>query len=217
MLPYLISHDYVGFLIVGIVLIIAISLHEFGHAVADEMEGDPTARLAGRLTINPRNHLDPFGTLMIALVGFGWGKPCPISPANMRNRRFGSAIVGFAGPLVNALLAVATAVVARALRIQLVSGFGAPGIPVTERLVSGFLYINVVLALLNLIPIPPLDGSRILGAILPPDKQRFVFFMDKWGFLILLLLAFFVLPSFLGRLATSAEIHLLQLVGYPVA
>lgn len=214
-LPYLISRDYSGFIIIGVVLIVAICLHEYGHALADELQGDPTARLAGRLTIDPRAHLDPFGALMIVLVGFGWGKPVPMTPNAMRSRKYGAAIVGIAGPVVNIILAVATALVARALNIPLVIGFGSmpPGFGFSAQLASAFLYINVLLVILNLIPIPPLDGSRVVAALLPPDKQRFIYFMDQWGFLILLIAALLVLPHFLPPIANGAERRLLSLIG----
>lgn len=213
MLPYLIHHDYSDFIIVGLCLIVAITIHEFGHAVADQIEGDPTARLEGRLSLNPAAHLDPFGALMIVLVGFGWGKPVPIQPANMRSQRYGSAIVGIAGPLTNVILAFGTAVVARAANIPLFIGFGGGlGITLAERLASGFIFINVLLFLLNLIPVPPLDGSRIVSALLPPDKQKYVYFMDRWGFVILLVLALLVLPSILGRIAGGVDQEVLRLV-----
>ncbi|HEU5001727.1 MAG TPA: site-2 protease family protein [Actinomycetota bacterium] len=215
MLPFLIGRDYTGFIIIGVVLVVAICLHEFGHAVADDLQGDPTARLAGRLTIDPRAHLDPFGALMIVLVGFGWGKPVPMSPNSMRSRRYGAAFVGIAGPLVNIILAVATALLARVLRIPLVIGFGAmPGFSLASQFASAFLYINVLLVILNLIPIPPLDGSRVLGSLLPPDKQRFIYFMDQWGFLILLIAALLVLPHLLPPVANSGERWLLNLIGF---
>ena len=216
MLPFLINGDFVGFLIVGLTLVVAISLHEFGHALADELQGDPTARLAGRLTVNPARHLDPFGTLMIALVGFGWGRPVPISPPSMRNRRYGAALVGLAGPAVNVLLALTSALAARYMNLSLAAGVGGAGLTSTERLISAFLYINILLAVLNLIPIPPLDGSRVLGALLPPSRQHIVYFLDQWGFVILLVAALFVLPRVLPPLATHAELWILRLVGYPV-
>ena len=216
MLTLLIHGQIVGFLIIAAVLVASISIHEYGHALADELQGDPTARLAGRLTLNPIAHLDPFGALMIVMVGFGWGKPVPISPANMRSRRFGAAFVGIAGPLTNLILAVATALLARALHIFIpFLGLGAPGgISIVSLVVTKFLYLNILLMLLNLIPIPPLDGSRVVSALLPPDKQQFIFFMDKWGVLLLLLAAFFILPSVLPPIADSVERALLRVVGY---
>jgi Zn-dependent protease len=217
MLSNLIQGDFAGFLIVIVTLVVAIALHEFGHALADEIQGDPTARLAGRLTVNPVRHLDPFGTLLIFLVGFGWGKPVPFSPPSMRNRRYGAALVGIAGPAVNVFLALAAALAATYMRLSLVVGFGNPLVPFTERLVSSFLYVNVLLALLNLIPIPPLDGSRVLSALLPPSRQQFIYFLDQWGFVILLVVALFVLPSVLPPIALRAEVWILRLVGYPAA
>lgn len=212
MLPYLISHDYSDCIIIGICLIVAITIHEFGHAVAAQIEGDPTARLEGRLSLNPAAHLDPFGALMIVLVGFGWGKPVPIQTTNMRSQRFGAAIVGAAGPLTNAILAVATAFFARATNLTLEVGFsGGFGITTGGRLASAFIFLNVVLFLLNLIPVPPLDGSRVVSALLPPDKQKYIYFMDRWGFLILLVLALLVLPSILLSITNHVDLWLLRL------
>jgi Zn-dependent protease len=213
MLSDLMHQQYAAFLIVVIALVISISVHECGHAIADELQGDPTARNAGRITLNPIKHLDPFGALMIVLVGFGWGRPVPINPAAMRNRRFGAAIVGFAGPVTNIILAFGTALVARVTNIPLFSFTPSIG----QQFVLEFLYINIILAMLNLLPIPPLDGSRILGAILPPEKQRFIFFMDQWGFVVLLLLALFVLPNVFSRVGPHVELFVLRVVGYPGA
>ncbi|GAC1372320.1 MAG: site-2 protease family protein [Actinomycetota bacterium] len=215
MLRFLTTGDYLSFIIIAITLIVAISLHEFGHALAAELQGDSTAREAGRLTVNPLRHLDPVGALMIVIIGFGWGKPVPISPARMHNRRFGSALVGIAGPAVNMLLAIATALVARFLHIPLFGDFGGiPGYSFVDRLISGFLYINVLLAIFNLIPVPPLDGSRVLSALLPPSKQRFIFFVDQWGFLILLAAALLGLLRAIPPIAGHVEGWILTLVGY---
>ncbi|MDQ4149092.1 MAG: site-2 protease family protein [Actinomycetota bacterium] len=186
MLDYLLSRppDLVGFVLSGIAFVIALSLHEFGHAAVANMQGDPTARLAGRLTLNPLAHLDPVGTFMIVLVGFGWGKPVPFTATKLKSRRFGPALVGVAGPAMNFVLAFAAA----ALLVML-----GPG---SERILAEFLVItlqlNVVLAIFNLLPIPPLDGSRILSAALPPSKQHIIYFLDRWGFVILLIVVFFL-------------------------
>jgi Zn-dependent protease len=206
MIDLLIHGQFSDFILIALAIVLAIALHEFGHAAADELQGDPTARLAGRLTLNPVRHLDPFGTLMIVLVGFGWGKPVPMTVTKLRNRRFGAAVVGVAGPLVNVILAF----ISGALLGRL--GVGSYG-SVVYRFLSEFLYLNVLLAVLNLLPIPPLDGSRILAAVLPPDKQDIIFFLDKYGFVILLLAAFLVLPRILGPLATSGSNLVLRLVG----
>lgn len=189
-------------LLIGLVLVIAITLHELGHAVAADLQGDPTPRLAGRITLNPLRHLDPIGTAALVLAGFGWGKPVPFSPKALRNRRIGPALVGIAGPAVNVILALAAA-------IALVN------LQTAREWVGVFLFqmlqINVLLALFNLIPIPPLDGSRLLTALLPPSKQQIVFFLDQWGFFILLALVFLVLPGVLGPVVNGISAWILGL------
>lgn len=205
MIELLLQGDVASFIIIGIALVIAIALHEFGHALAADLQGDPTPRLAGRLKLNPLAHLDPIGTFMLVMVGFGWGKPVPFSEHRLRNRRSGVAIVALAGPMVN----LALALVAAGLFTRLTS----PGR--VQDLVFLFLYINVILAIFNLIPIPPLDGSRILTLLLPPSKHHIIFFLDKWGFLILIALVFFVLPGTLGAVAGRVSNLLLSLFGSP--
>ncbi len=213
MLRYLFQNppDVEGLVIVALVLVIALSLHEFGHAFAADLQGDPTARNLGRLTVNPKAHLDPFGTLMIVLAGFGWGKPVPFNPARLQNQRFGSLIVGMAGPLMNVVLAFVAAISIRLLSLDLSAG------GFTVRFLVQLLFLNMLLAIFNLIPIPPLDGSRILSAVLPPSRQRIVYFLDQWGFIILLILFVFgqgLLGPFLTRAAGNASGWVLQAVGY---
>lgn len=207
MLTLLIHGQWTDFFIIALVLVFSIALHEFGHAVADELEGDPTARLAGRLTLNPIAHLDPFGAVMIVLVGFGWGKPVPMTTTKLRNRRFGAAVVGFAGPVVNVILAVAAAAVyGREANLFNQLSF-------TNRVLSSVVTLNILLAILNLLPIPPLDGSRILSAVLPPERQQFIYFLDQYGFVILLLAALFVLPPIFSRITPQIASWLVRVVG----
>jgi Zn-dependent protease len=188
--------DIAGFLMLAVAFIIALSLHEYGHAFAATLQGDPTAKLAGRLTINPIKHLDPVGTFMLVMVGFGWGKPVPFAPNKLRSKRFGAAMVGIAGPVVNIILAFLAAFIY--LRLNQAR---PPGL--LAKFIVTSLYLNVGLALFNLMPIPPLDGSRILSAVLPPDKQEILYFLDKWGFVILLLFAFLLFPAFARPLIDS--------------
>lgn len=207
MLQYLLAEppDLLGFLFVAIALVMALSLHEFGHAFAAELQGDHTAKQMGRLTLNPLKHLDPVGTFMIVMAGFGWGKPVPFSLGNLRNKRFGAAIVGGAGPLVNLLLAFLASFIISRLD--------------TSRNLFYFLQImfgvNVVLAVFNLLPVPPLDGSRILSAVLPPGKQAWIYFLDKWGFVVLLVVVFFLFDPILGpvvRLVGDSITRLVDLI-----
>jgi Zn-dependent protease len=170
------------FVLLAASLLGAITLHEFAHALAADLQGDRMPRAMGRLTLDPSKHLDPLGTLCILLVGFGWGKPVPFRPEALSSRRFGAAIVALAGPMMNLALALVTAVIIRFT--------GLPQGAVGDFL-QLFLGINVLLAVFNLIPLPPLDGSRLLTIFLPPDKQNIVFFLDRYGFMILLALVFF--------------------------
>ncbi|MEA2485724.1 MAG: hypothetical protein QOD46_835 [Actinomycetota bacterium] len=191
-----------AFVLLAISLVEAIALHEFAHALAADLQGDRMPRAMGRLTLDPSKHLDPLGTLCILLVGFGWGKPVPFRPEAMSSRRFGAAIVALAGPLMNLALAIASALVIRATGIVT----GPLGI-----FLSYFLIINVLLAVFNLIPLPPLDGSRLLTIFLPPDKQNIIFFLDRYGFMILLALLLLVGTSILNPVLdpiTAAIQHL---------
>jgi Zn-dependent protease len=202
-LDLLIAGQFQLLILTALVLLIALTLHEYGHALAADLQGDPTPRLAGRLTLNPLAHLDPIGTLAIVLAGFGWGKPVPFSPRALRNQRTGAALVALAGPIMNFLLAA----VAAAILANVALG-GA-----TSAFFQIMLYLNVLLGIFNLIPIPPLDGSRLLTVLLPPSKQRIVFFLDQWGFIILLVLVFFVLRRVLPPIVAAISGFLLNLLG----
>ena len=138
----------------------------------------------GRVSLNPVRHLDPLGTILIFLVGFGWGKPVEFRPQALASKRFGAAIVALAGPLMNFLLACASAVI-----LLHVLGLGDPG--AVAAFLEAFFFLNVILAVFNLLPIPPLDGSRLLTIFLPPAKQHILFFLDRYGILILILLLIF--------------------------
>lgn len=174
-------------------IIIALSIHEFSHALVANWLGDDTARLAGRLTLNPLKHLDPLGFLMLLFVGFGWGKPVPVNPRNVRVARWGSAIVAFAGPLANAIGVIVAGV---ALRVAVTVG----QLPVDNLLVQFLallVIVNLTLGLFNLIPIPPLDGSKFLIAILyAPKYRKFVWFLETRGPLVLL--GLLVLDNLIG-------------------
>ncbi len=151
-----------------VVLILSIVLHEVAHGYAANWLGDPTARLAGRLSPNPFLHIDPVGSVIVPLLlflthspfMFGWAKPVPYNPYNLRNQRWGEAIVAAAGPLTNLLLAL---IFGGFIRLAVPLGLSDPSI----QLAGYIVFINVLLCLFNLIPIPPLDGSKILTAFLP--------------------------------------------------
>jgi Zn-dependent protease len=166
-----------------IAVIVGITFHEFSHAAVATLQGDQTARSQGRLTLNPLSHLDPLGSIALVVAGFGWGRPVPFSPMHLRNRRLGAALVGLAGPAANFVLALASVV---ALRVLYSGAFGGFEVDFRVRLLEMLVVFNVILGVFNLLPIPPLDGSRLLSIFLPPSRQNIVYFLDQYGIFLLL-------------------------------
>jgi Zn-dependent protease len=187
-------------IVVAIMLLVGFPVHEFAHALAAYRLGDSTARLMGRLTLNPIVHFDPLGGILLAVTmisgsgfAFGWAKPTPVNPNNLQGGRSGEAIVAAAGPISNLVLAIAGAL---PLRYILANPGLAQQIPfVAIQALFLFVFINLVLMVFNLFPIPPLDGSKVLFAFLPPQVAwRWRPVLEQYGF-ILLLLVFFVPPG----------------------
>ena len=154
------------FLVFVLVFLLTLSVHEFSHALAGHLLGDPTAERAKRLTLNPLAHVDLLGFLALITVGFGWGKPVPFNPYNLKYPRWGSTMVAVAGPISNLLFGTICA-----LLVRLIGPLLGPDNLLTIFLVSG-AYLNFLLMLFNLIPLPPLDGSKALVAILAAEKYR---------------------------------------------
>lgn len=154
----------------AIALLIAITIHEFSHALAADKLGDPTPRLEGRLSLNPLKHLDPIGTLMLLIFRFGWGKPVPFDPFNLRHPKRDAAVISLAGPASNLLLAIIFSFIPSILTIPLI-------------------IMNVNLAIFNLLPVPPLDGAKILYGFLPRAwADEYNDFMKSYGSILLILL-----------------------------
>lgn len=173
-------------------MLFSVIIHEVSHGYAALALGDPTAQIEGRLTLNPLKHLDPFGSvilpLMLALLPggliFGWARPVPYNPYNLRNRRWGELWVAAAGPLSNIAIALVFG--------TLIRFSPALGLPEAFVEVSFFIVlINLVLAVFNLVPIPPLDGSKILFALLPEQYARFRETLERAGFLLVIVFIFF--------------------------
>lgn len=201
-----------------IVLLIAFTVHELAHAVTANYLGDLTPRRQGRITLNPLAHLDPFGTIMLLVSGFGWAKPVMVNPGNMRgNPRTSMAIVAAAGPLSNLMMAAAASVPFRLG--MLAPTFASEGtLPSAAFVLTQFIWINLILAFFNMIPVPPLDGYKILLGILPLEMAYRLRPLEQYGFMILLALIFF-LPMMgvdvLGRLVmTPASAAMGLLIGY---
>ncbi len=184
------------FLVINfIAFFLALSVHEFAHALAAYQLGDRTAQYAGRLTLNPLAHIDLIGTILLPLflilsnagIVFGWAKPVPVNFFNLKDQRWGPAIVSLAGPAANFIFGIICLII-----LNLVNHYTAlePG-----NLLVNFLFlliiINFVLMIFNLIPIPPLDGSKILFAILPEKFDNMKFFLERYGILILFALLIF--------------------------
>jgi Zn-dependent protease len=184
MINYLFTNP-LFFFIWLISLLTAITIHEFAHAWMAVRLGDPTPKLQGRLTLNPAAHLDPMGTLMLLLIRFGWGKPVQFDPYNLANPKRDSALISLAGPAINLFAAVILSIV---LRIA-----SAPFSPFAlfSHLITPFIYLNVVLAIFNLVPIHPLDGGKILVGLLPrKDAIKVDQFLNRYGLILLLLMVF---------------------------
>lgn len=182
------------FLVWAVGLVLAISVHEYAHARAADTLGDPTPRAQGRLTLNPKAHLDPLGTLALLFLGFGWGRPVQFDPYNLRNPRRDSALIAIAGPVSNLIFATILSLLIRFF----------PGIGLLSSVFSILIMMNITLAIFNLVPIFPLDGEKILGGLLPSDLYReFAGIMNQYGTIILI---FMLLPIAGGVSPISALI-----------
>lgn len=181
----------------ALVLVVAFTVHEFAHAWAAYQLGDPTAKNQGRLTLDPRKHLDVLGSLMVLAVGFGWAKPTPVNPYNLRNGpKAGMAMVAAAGPLSNLILAIFAAI---PLQLGLIeTHYISHYIPNPRQLFFTFVWLNVALLFFNLLPIAPLDGFKVVAGLLPYPSSESFKKLEPVGPMILLLLVFFG-----GRVFTS--------------
>lgn len=195
------------FIFALVVLLFSAILHEISHGFSAKLQGDNTAEIAGRLTLNPLPHLDLFGSIILplilalpALFGapvfiIGWAKPVPFNPNNLRNKRWGTAWVALAGPLTNFFIAIFFGVALRA-------SYLFSGLPLTFNIfLMVIIWINLLLAVFNLIPIPPLDGSKLLFSLFPLSWAKTEIWFERYGFVLLLFFVFFgfnlILPPIL--------------------
>lgn len=195
------------------ILFPAIILHEVAHGYAAYLLGDDTAKNAGRLTLNPLKHVDPVGTVILPLVMllisqgtffFGWAKPVPFNPWRFKNQRTGMAIVGGAGPATNITLAILAGVISRFLPVA-DQGATLGVFDSAASFLLYFAYSNLVLAFFNLVPIPPLDGSRLLQAVLPDAARDAYHRLEPYGFVILIGLSWLVPGLFSGYLSMTVQ------------
>lgn len=194
LLGYLTTNPLLFFIIAPII-IIAITIHEFAHAWAADHLGDPTPRYQGRVTLNPLAHLDPLGTFLLFLIGFGWGRPVQFDPHNLKDPVKEAALIALAGPLTNFAFALLLA-----LGVPLLSASFGSIVEWNLILYMGVFY-NIMLAVFNLVPVYPLDGSKILLALLPRQMAlEYDMLMNRHGMFILIAL---LLPLFNGSSAVS--------------
>jgi Zn-dependent protease len=194
--------------------IYSIIIHEMAHGFIADRLGDPTARLSGRLTLNPVPHIDPmmsilFPALLIfsgSPIVFGAAKPVPIDPYNLRNPRKDMGLIGLAGPVSNLILAGVFALLA-----HLLAGQGL----IVLSLLASLTRINLVLAIFNLIPIPPLDGGRVLTALLPPEQARGLASLERFGLLIVIFLLLFPTPLFSLPGVVSSLVYSIFILIFP--
>jgi len=208
----LLLNDPPGFLrlavLVALALVVAITVHECSHALIASHLGDNTARQMGRLTLNPLKHLDPSGTVLMLVAGFGWGKPVPVNQQRLRNGRVGMALVAGAGPLSNLVVAFLLAIPFKLGALH----WSGPGLNQITRVMTGglqeglsdilgmMIFFNLLLAVFNLIPLFPLDGSKVLPGLLPRGLAAAYSRLERYGPLLLVALVMLDLLSGLGVL-----------------
>ncbi len=197
------ARDPIGFVAWIIALVLGITVHEFMHAYAAHRLGDDTARLLGRLSLNPMAHLDPFGSLLLVLAGFGYGKPVPFNESRLRSP-LGVTLVAIAGPIANLALAALCAIPLRFGAASLIGG-------AYEQILLAIVQLNCVLAIFNLIPIPPLDGSNVVYGLLPPRQQYSWRTYQQYGpFLLLFILL--LAPRVLATLVFAPAVAIARLL-----
>ncbi|HEX8564885.1 MAG TPA: site-2 protease family protein [Pyrinomonadaceae bacterium] len=220
--------ELIGRLLIFLVtLLLAISAHEAAHAWMSSKYGDETARMLGRVTLNPISHTDPIGTLLIPVVGFilgamggalasipliGWGKPTPVNPRNWTNYKQANVMVSIAGILANLIIAITAFTIIKIMMatgtLTIYDAIGQTQNPI-GILLNMMLFLNVSLAIFNLLPFPPLDGSKVLSTFLPPSWQPVMDILEQYGFMILLLLMYM---GFIRAIMYPVQIAVLYLL-----
>ncbi|OGY87729.1 MAG: hypothetical protein A2233_02170 [Candidatus Kerfeldbacteria bacterium RIFOXYA2_FULL_38_24] len=177
-----------NFLLWILAIVLGLTIHEFSHALAGKLQGDHTAEIEGRLSLNPLAHIDWLGFALLVVAGFGWAKPTPFNPYNLKYKKYGSLLVALAGPVSNVIFVVFIGLILHFL--YQING----QINIQNLMVMFFInliQVNILLAVFNLIPIPPLDGSKILYTFIAQKYQEVIFALERYGTWLLLALVFF--------------------------
>lgn len=183
-----------------IAVLVAIIPHEMAHGYAAYLCGDETAKNDGRLSLNPLHHLDPIGTICLIFFKFGWAKPVMINPNNFRDRKKGTFFVSIAGVLTNFILAIISVIIMKHIRLN----------DFVFELFMNIFWFNIVLGVFNLIPIPPLDGSKLLFSFLPPKYEYYLIKYEKYGYILLLLL---IMTDNLDKILIPMVNFMINLIG----
>lgn len=183
-----------------IAVLVAIIPHEMAHGYAAYLCGDETAKNDGRLSLNPLHHLDPIGTICLIFFKFGWAKPVMINPNNFRDRKKGTFFVSIAGVLTNFILAIISVTIMKHIRLN----------DFVFELFMNIFWFNIVLGVFNLIPIPPLDGSKLLFSFLPPKYEYYLIKYEKYGYILLLLL---IMTDNLDKILIPMVNFMINLIG----
>lgn len=183
-----------------IAVLVAIIPHEMAHGYAAYLCGDETAKNDGRLSLNPLHHLDPIGTICLIFFKFGWAKPVMINPNNFRDRKKGTFFVSIAGVLTNFILAIISVIIMKHIRLN----------DFVFELFMNIFWFNIILGVFNLIPIPPLDGSKLLFSFLPPKYEYYLIKYEKYGYILLLLL---IMTDNLDKILIPMVNFMINLIG----
>ncbi len=198
-----------AFLVWIVALLVAITIHEFSHAWTADRLGDPTAKLSGRLTLNPLAHLDPLGTLALLIFYFGWGKPVPFDPFNLRNPRRDAALISLSGPASNLILATILAIFLKIITTVLPLNLNLVT-TLLLALLQSIIKLNVILGVFNLLPVHPLDGGKILVGVLPEEQARNIDdILNQYGLIIVIFLIF---PIFGASLASLIILPIINFI-----
>lgn len=212
MLDIFTREGLIAFLYTLPALLISLSIHEYAHAWMAYKQGDITQKIRGRLTLDPFKHIDPMGFICIALFGVGWGKPVMIDDRNFKNRAKGTMLTALAGPASNLLLAVLLTIVLKVLMMVGILSFAATS-KVADVFLQMFLYtiqFNVIFGIFNLIPLPPLDGSKVLSYFLPQKLRGIMYTLERYSFLIILVIFCTNIASYIINPAYSAILKVLN-------
>lgn len=188
------------FIIRSIAVLVAIIPHEMAHGFAAYLCGDETAKNDGRLSLNPLHHLDPIGTICLIFFKFGWAKPVMINPNNFRDRKKGTFFVAIAGVLTNFILAIISVIILKHIHLN----------EFMQELLLNIFWFNIILGVFNLIPIPPLDGSKILFSFLPLKYEYYLIKYERYGYIILFLL---IMSSTLDKILVPMVNFMINLIG----